>query len=122
MSAEFQHIDLEYLEKMTEGDRALEREMLNVLVKELQTEIPKMRTLHAAGRWRELAEVSHRLKTSLAYAGNAAMTKTNGEIELIASRGQGGEALAELLAGLEAVLPPVLAELQAAAAGLGEVP
>jgi HPt (histidine-containing phosphotransfer) domain-containing protein len=122
MSAEFVHINLEYLEHMTEGDRALERDMLNVLVKELQTEIPKMKTLHAAGSWRELAEVSHRLKTSLAYAGNAAMTKTNGEIELIASQGQDVETLAELLAGLEAVLPPILAELQAAAARLGEDP
>jgi HPt (histidine-containing phosphotransfer) domain-containing protein len=122
MSAEFVHINLEYLEHMTEGDRALERDMLNVLVKELQTEIPKMRTLHAAGRWRELAEVSHRLKTSLAYAGNAAVTKINGEIELIASRGTGVETLAALFAGLEAALPPILAELQAAAEHLGENP
>jgi HPt (histidine-containing phosphotransfer) domain-containing protein len=115
MSAGFQHINLEYLEKMTEGDRALERDMLKVLVKELQAEIPTMRALHAAGNWRELAEVSHRLKNSLAYAGNAAMTKTNGEIELIARRGQGVEKLPGLLAGLEAALPPILAELQAAA-------
>lgn len=122
MSAEFQHIDLEYLGKMTEGDRALERDMLNVLVKELQAEIPKMRALHAAGNWRELAEVSHRLKSSLAYAGNAAMTKTNGEIELIASRSQGVEKLPDLLAELEASLPPMLGELQVAAERLGKHP
>ena len=122
MITEFHHIDLEYLEKMTEGDRTLERDMLNVLVRELQVEIPKMRTLHAAGAWRQLAEVSHRLKSSLAYAGNAAMTKTNGEIELIASRGQGVETLADLLAELEAALPPVLAELQVAAEQLGQNP
>jgi HPt (histidine-containing phosphotransfer) domain-containing protein len=122
MSAEFEHINLEYLEHMTEGDRALERDMLHVLVKDLQTEIPKMRALHAAGNWRELAGVSHRLKSSLAYAGNAAMTKTNGEIELIASRGQGVETLATLLTDLEAALPPILAELQVAAARLGEDP
>jgi HPt (histidine-containing phosphotransfer) domain-containing protein len=122
MSAEFEHINLEYLEHMTEGDRALERDMLHVLVKELRVEIPKMRTLHGAAKWRELAEVSHRLKTSLAYAGSAALTKTNGEIELIASRGTGVETLGELLAGLEAALPPILAELQVAAARLGEDP
>lgn len=114
MNAGFQHINLEYLEQMTEGDRVLERDMLEVLVKELQAEISKMRALQAAGSWRELAEVSHRLKNSLAYAGNAAMTKTNGEIELIASRGQGVETLAGLLAGLEAALPPILAELRIA--------
>jgi HPt (histidine-containing phosphotransfer) domain-containing protein len=119
MNAEFQHINLEYLQKMTEGDRALERDMLQVLVKELQTEVPKMRALHAARDWRPLAEVSHRLKSSLAYAGNADLTKINSEIELFADRGQDMAALPELLAGLERMLPAVLAELQAAAARLG---
>ena len=119
MSADFQHINLAYLEQMTEGDQALERDMLRVLVKELQIEVPRMRALHAAGSWRQLAEGSHRLKTSMAYAGNAAMTDTNGEIELLANRGGGGEQLAALLDRLEAALPPIIAELQAAAEQLG---
>jgi len=119
MSAEFQHINLTYLEQMTEGDRALERDMLNVLVKELQTEIPKMRGLQAAARWKELAEVSHRLKTSLNYAGNAPLSNVNADIEAIASQGSGGERLPALLAELEAAIPAIVAELQAA---IGRLP
>jgi len=119
MSADFQHINLTYLEQMTEGDRALERDMLNVLVKELQAEVPKMRGLQAAGRWRELAEVSHRLKTSLNYAGNAPLSKVNGDIEAIAAQGSGVERLPALLAELEGDLPAVVTELQAA---IGRLP
>ena len=119
MSADFQHINLTYLEQMTEGDRALERDMLNVLVKELQTEVPKMRGLQAAGRWRELAEVSHRLKTSLNYAGNAPLSKVNGDIEAIAAQGSCVERLPALLAELEGDLPAVVTELQAA---IGRLP
>lgn len=114
MSGEFQHINLEYLGQMTEGDRVLEREMLTVLVKELQTEIPKMRGLQAAGHWRELALVSHRLKTSLAYAGSAPLSKINAEIEGLAGQGADVERLPGLLAELEGAAPAVLAELQLA--------
>jgi HPt (histidine-containing phosphotransfer) domain-containing protein len=114
MSGEFQHINLDYLGQMTEGDRALERDMLLVLVKELQIEIPKLRALGAEGRWRELAEVSHRLKTSLAYAGNDALSRINAEIEAIASRGDGAGELPGLFGGLESAVPDVIGELQAA--------
>jgi len=122
MSAEFQHINLTYLEQMTEGDRMLEREMLTVLVKELQTEIPKLRALQVAGRWRELGEVSHRLKTSLAYAGDGALSKINAEIEALASAGAGVEKLPGLLDRLEAAAPAVVAELQTAIGSLAPAP
>ncbi len=121
MSADFQHINLEYLGQMTEGDQALERDMLNVLVKELQAEIPKMRGLQAAGSWRELAQVSHRLKTSLTYAGNPGLSRVNAEIETIAGQGTGVDKVPALLAALEAAVPGVIAELQTAITRLAKV-
>ena len=116
MSVEFLHINLAYLEHMTEGDRALQQQTLLTLARELQTEIPKMRALLGTGSWRDLAEVSHRFKSSLAYVGNDRVTEVNSEIERLAQERIGFERLPGLLAELEAAQPLVLAELQAAAA------
>ena len=116
MSIEFRHINLAYLEHVTEGDRAMQRDLLNVLVRELQTDIPALRAHLDAGRWRELADLSHRLRSSLAFAGNERVTWVDTQIEHLAeTEGNRGE-LPGLLAELEAAVPSLVAELQVAAA------
>ena len=118
MSDGFQHIDLSYLDQITEGDRLLQRDLLETLLRELQAEIPRMRALHSAGKWRELSEVSHRLKSSLAFAGNPAMSGAAEAIEAIAGEGTEFDQLSDHLAALEAEQPRVLAELRVVLAGM----
>jgi HPt (histidine-containing phosphotransfer) domain-containing protein len=115
MNTGFKYIDLGYLVRSTDGDRALQKTMLGTLVRELPVELARLRTLLAAGDWNGLGMVSHRLRTTLAFAGNASMIDIVTEMERIAGDGAGRERLPELLAGLEALAPGVLRELQTAA-------
>lgn len=118
MSGQFQHIDLAYLEHMTDGDRAFQGEMLQMLIKAVREEVPRMRRLFASGDWRQLTEVSHRFKTTIGFSSCQAMIDANAGIEAAAESGTGRERLPDLLASLEAAQPSVLAELEAAAAAL----
>jgi HPt (histidine-containing phosphotransfer) domain-containing protein len=116
VSVEFRHINLAYLEHVTEGDRVMQRDLLNLLVKELQADIPAMRAHLDGGRWQELVDVSHRLRSSLAFAGNERVTWVDAEIERLAGGGGEHARLPVLLGELEAALPNLILELQAAAA------
>lgn len=114
MTGEFQHINLDYLTQMADGDRELQRDMLRMLIKALREEVPAMRGLGAAGDWHGLAEASHRFKTTIGFSGSEAMIAATAEIESIAAGGAGAEQIPGLLAALEAEQPHVLAELEAA--------
>ncbi len=118
MSGDFRHINLAYLERVTEGDRAMQRELLDTLMRQLRTEIPVLRGLHDAARWKELADASHRLRGSLAFAGNERISGIATEIERLADEEGERSRVPGLLAELEAAVPGMLVELQAAAAAV----
>lgn len=79
--ATYQYIDLSYLEEMSFGDAELKKTMLGMLFEEVPTELTKMRNLVAAQRWDELASVSHKMKSTVSFVGNDALTEANKEIE-----------------------------------------
>lgn len=119
MSGGFQHINLDYLTRMTDGDRDLQRDLLRTLMKAIRDELARMRELQAAGDWHGLGEVCHRFKTTIVFSGSETMAAANAAIESIAASGSDRERVPGLLAALEADQPRVLAELERALAGLG---
>ncbi len=116
VSGEFRHINLAYLERVSEGDRTMQRELLDTLMRQLRAEVPVLRGLHDAARWKELADASHRLRGSLAFAGNERISEIAADIERLAEEGGEHDRVPGLLAELEAAVPGMLVELQAAAA------
>jgi HPt (histidine-containing phosphotransfer) domain-containing protein len=108
----YQHISLDYLDLMTEGDNEMRNTMIVMLLDELPMEIAKMRPLYEAQDWNELREVSHKMKSTLAFIGNDAMTEANKKLELIAKNPSGTEAVKELIAILENHVPNVLGDLE----------
>ncbi len=107
-----QYINLDYMEMMTEGDDEMKQTMLEMLLAELPEEIQKLRDYHAAGDWRNVNEVSHKMKSSLAFVGSDEFSDTNKEIEKIAKYGDGYERVPALLERLDTVYQQVMPELQ----------
>lgn len=107
-------INLDYLEMMTGGDLEMRQMMLKMILVELPTEIEKMRPLVEAKLWNELKEISHKMKSTLAFVGNDQMTFANRDIESICKSLNGTEDLPSLVETLENLLIPILKELEAA--------
>lgn len=107
------HINLDYLDMMTDGDGEMRDTMLTMLMDELPAEVSKMRPLLTDANWNELREVSHKLKSTLAFIGNDVMTEANKEIETLTKNGHASHArIANLMTVLEEQLSGVLDELR----------
>ncbi len=77
----FQHINFEYLESMTGKDADMMNQMIEMLIDEIPTEIVKMQESVASKDWEEVFQISHKLKTTLAFIGNNDITSLNKTIE-----------------------------------------
>lgn len=105
------YIQLDYLELMTQGDTEMKATMMEMLADEIPTEILKMRDCATEQNWAEIREISHKLKTTLAFTGNEAMQTANREIEMLAKSNTDCERIPELLIILEELYPFVVEEL-----------
>ena len=116
----YQFLNLDYLELMADGDDDMKATMIEMLVEEIPEEMEKMKQLHLAADWKELREVSHKMKSTLSFVGNDDMTEANKTIEEIAKDNGAGEVeqLPDLLAVLFNTYPDVVAELKSELAGL----
>ena len=108
----YQHINLDYLNLMSDGDDDMKKVMIEMLLEEVPAEVDKMNALHQAANWQQLREVSHKLKSTLAFIGNDILTNTNQEVEDIAKDVNGIEKLPALLEKITSVYPAALAELK----------
>lgn len=116
MSTNFQFINLDYLDLMSDGDEDMKQTMIEMLLEEIPEEMEKMRNCHEEQDWKELREVSHKMKSTLSFVGNAEMTAANQQVEDIAKVGEGTEALPALLATIFDIYPKALEELKAVGA------
>ena len=108
----YHHIDLGYLESMSHGDPSMKKILLEMLLKELECEIPKMKALIERNDWNELREASHRMKTTLPFVGNERMLFANQEIESRAKYKKSLEEVGTFQSELEELCPVVLKELK----------
>ena len=109
----FKYLNLDYLNLMADGDDDMKATMIEMLVEELPEVMDKMKTAHEVADWNELREVSHKMKSTLAFVGNDAMTEANKEVEDIAKNGgDNAVKLPELLGILFDIYPKALEELK----------
>jgi HPt (histidine-containing phosphotransfer) domain-containing protein len=118
MNNTFDYINLDYLDLMSDGDKEMKMTMLEMLLEELPEEMDMMKSLHAARNWDELCKVSHKMKSTLAFVGNEAMSSANKQIEFFTKNGTDLDRIDGLIATLEKHLPPVVEELKKAAGQL----
>ncbi len=112
--------NLDYLKLMSDGDRDMEQTMLEILLTELPEEFNKMKSLFAEQQWEGLSKVSHKMKSTLAFIGNADMTNANLKIEQLTKQKDNPpikddvEVIADMMVQFEGMLPAVLEELNQA--------
>lgn len=108
----YSFINLSYLEMMADGDDSMKKVMLEMLLDELPGELEKMKQHCEQKNWTELGSVSHKMKSTLAFVGNDAMTNSNRDIEAICKDGTGFEKIPALLVDLTMPAPNALEELR----------
>jgi len=81
MEGNYKHIDLSYLELMSDGDNQMKSVLLDMLLAEPVGEFEKMKTLADAKNWDELKQVSHKMKSTLPYIGYEELSETNKRID-----------------------------------------
>jgi len=108
----FQHINLDYLDLMSDGDDDMKKVMIEMLLEEVPMEVGKMNQVHEIGDWNELKEVSHKLKSTLAFLGNPTLTTANEEVETIAKTESDLDKLPNLLESITTTYPLALDELK----------
>jgi len=69
--------DMAYIEKMSAGDEATERQLLEILIDQLKNDLPRATPLLANKEWEELARFCHHFKSTIAFTGNHDLDKAN---------------------------------------------
>jgi len=106
------HINLDYMDMMSDGDDSMKKVMLEMLLEELPMELEKMNTLAADNNWAELGSVSHKMKSTLSFVGNEAMTNANKDIESICKDKEGLDRIPGLIAVITETAPKTITELK----------
>jgi HPt (histidine-containing phosphotransfer) domain-containing protein len=82
----YQFIDFSYLDSLIDGDVETKQIILSTLLEEVPEELIKMENAMQQSNWEELHQLSHKLKSTLAYVGNEAIFNANQEI-MMSSKG-----------------------------------
>lgn len=112
MNKVFEYINLEYLNMMADGDDEMKKVMLSMLFEEMPIELETMASLLAKEDWTELSAVCHKMKSTLSFVGNEAMTKANTTLEILTKTAEDTDTYPELLDTITQTWPKVLVELK----------
>lgn len=106
-------IRLDYLETMAGGEAETRRELLELLIADLQSYPARMSECYRSGQWSELHRLSHYMKTTLPYAGNDRLTEANRRLEHILKEEKERSEVPRLMSQIQALCPEVLKALKA---------
>ncbi|MEZ5041119.1 MAG: Hpt domain-containing protein [Saprospiraceae bacterium] len=107
----YQFINLDYLETISGGDRVTQQTILKILCDDLETLFAQLQPLAVQGAWQSIAEVAHKLKSSLAFAGNDVLTTCNNELLENTRLAKNLDKVPDLIQKMEKQTPLVLQEL-----------
>ncbi len=108
----FAYIDLSYMEQMAAGDDDMKTTMIEMIIDELPSDLQTMNELFESENWEELGNLSHKMKSTIAYIGNPSMENANAAIEEITRYGGDTSQLASLFDTLNSECPQVVDELR----------
>ena len=112
MDKVYEHINLDYLNMMADGDDEMKKVMLSMLFEEMPIELDKMSTECQAGNWEALSAICHKMKSTLSFIGNPQMTEANKTLEILSKTADDTDTYPGYIATLQEWLPKVKVELQ----------
>ncbi len=112
-------INLDYVELMSGGDKEMQKTLLEMVLQELPQELAQQREHTHKQNWEALGEISHKMKSTLAFVGNEQLTEWNKQVEQNAKRHQDLDKIPELVAQINALAPRVIDALRATLAQMG---
>ncbi|RMD71300.1 MAG: Hpt domain-containing protein [Bacteroidetes bacterium] len=107
-------INLDYVELMSGGDKDMQRTLLEMVLQELPQELALQQEHARTQSWEALGEISHKMKSTLAFVGNEQLTEWNKQVEQNAKRHQDLDKIPELVAQIGQLAPRVIEALKAA--------
>lgn len=91
------HLDLDYLESLIGDDKDTKMIILSTLLEEVPQEISLLEQLLATKDWNAFHEVSHKLKSTLAYLGNQDIFDANQHLMMSARNMENLESVPQYL-------------------------
>lgn len=113
-----QLIDVSLLEEVSAGDNSFKKMMLEMIINELSTEVPKMEMLIDTADWDTIHNLSHKLKTTLGYICGEEICGPNRQIETASKYQTELDMATQNIKFLNEQLPVLLVELENLAASL----
>jgi|APTNR8051073442_1049403.scaffolds.fasta_scaffold01074_10 HPt (histidine-containing phosphotransfer) domain-containing protein len=111
-SSNYEFIDLSYLDQVAGDDNNTRSTLLELIARELTETIPQLSDLYAVQAWGDIKNHVHRMKTTLAFAGNAEMSTANSQIWKALVAMKTPEAIGPMIGALEANYRQVVQELR----------
>ncbi|MFK8057829.1 MAG: Hpt domain-containing protein [Saprospiraceae bacterium] len=111
-------LDLSYLDLMADGDDFMKKTMIDMLIEEMPPELEKLRNSFLEQDADAMHQVAHKMKSTLAFIGNDAMTEANSTCEVIGIEGTDLQRAGTLIEILEAQAELVMPLLHAESAKL----
>ncbi|MDZ4680066.1 MAG: hypothetical protein SH848_13060 [Saprospiraceae bacterium] len=108
----YEFINLSYLDQVAGGDLQTRATLLDLVAKEILDIIPQLSILYLGQAWGDIKDHVHRMKTTLAFAGNADMSTANSQIWKALVAMDAPEDIGSMIHALDANYRQVARELQ----------
>lgn len=108
----YQHIQLDYLEKMAAEDADTRRELLLMVVADLETSARRLKVLWENQNRTELQWLCHHLKSTLPFVGNERLASANRLLEQHLRQEKQTSPIHLLVFEMGILIPEVLKELR----------
>ncbi len=111
-SEHYEFIDLAYLNQVAGEDENTRSTLLDLVSKELLEVIPLLSDLYASKKWGAIKDHVHRMKTTMAFTGNADLMAANNQIWKILVLMESPESIAPMIHVLDSKYRQVAEALQ----------
>ena len=107
----FKHVNLDYLNEMSEGSEDLIRDLINMFIKQVPVFSEQLDNFYNCGDYISLGKLAHKIKSSVAMMGIEELTSDMKQLENIAKDGIDKEKYPNYISKFKAISNEAIIEL-----------
>ena len=107
----FKHINLEYLNEMSDGSKDLKRDLISMFIKQVPVFSEQLDSYYKCGDYDSLGKLAHKIKSSVAMMGISELTTDMKTLEYIAKEGKEAEKYPVFISKFKAISNEAIIEL-----------